>query len=73
MIFDPDEDIKQLWLPIVIYDSTDQKESTGLGNIGEWSSTVTITPDGVFTRSSQYVVDEIEIFRGDENRYTYTW
>ena len=31
-----DGDIKKVWIPHVIYDNTDQKESTRLGDNDEW-------------------------------------
>ena len=65
-----DEDINHLWLPLVIYDNTDQKETTRLGAMWEWSTTVTVTREGEFTRSGMEVVDEVEIFQGGENRLT---
>ena len=37
-----DEEISQLWLPLVIYANTDQKESTRLGMLFEWSTSITI-------------------------------
>ena len=63
-----DEDIKSLWLPLVIYDNTDQKELTRLGTSWEWNTPVSVIRDGNFTRSGLDDVDEKEIFRGDENR-----
>ena len=70
-------DIGQLWLPLVIYENTDQKESTRLGQDWEWSTRVSVIREGNFTRSDSYSVDEIEIFEGAENTLsmvqTYTW
>ena len=47
-----------------------------LGQLWEWSTSVTITREGDFTRSGRDILDEIEIFKGDENmltmRQTYT-
>ena len=65
-----EEDANQLWLPLVIYDNTDQKETTRLGAMWEWSTTVTVTREGEFTRSGMEEVDEAEIFQGRENRLT---
>ena len=65
-----EEDIKQLWLPIIIYANTDQKETTRLGAINEWSTSLTVTREGEFVRSGLEVVDEVEIFKGEENRLT---
>ena len=62
-----DEEISQLWLPRVIYDNTDQMESTKVGEEWGWSTGVTIAREGEFTRSQLDEVDEIEIFRGEDN------
>ena len=70
-------DIKTIWLPRVVYDNTDQKEVTRLGENWEWATDVTVTREGNFTRSGVEEVDEAEIFEGAENRLTmrqtYTW
>ena len=70
------KDYEQLWLPLVTYDNTDQKETTRLGNSWEWSTFVTIMRQGSFTRSGQEELDETEIFKGEENslrmQQTYT-
>ena len=68
-------DISMLWLPLVIYDNTDQKESTRLGMEWEWFTGVSVIKEGDFTRSGLQEVDEAEIFEGDENtlRMTQTY
>ena len=74
-----DADIEKLWLPLVIYENTDQKESTRLGMDWEWVTRVSVVREGNFTRSDEYdyEVDEAEIFEGAENTLTmaqtYTW
>ena len=45
-----DDEIRSIWLPIVIYANTDQKETTRLGWITEWSTKVKVSRDGEFTR-----------------------
>ena len=62
-------DYRQLWLPLVIYDNTDQKDSTRLGdpNGWEWSTLVFVVREGNFTKSGLEDVDETEIFEGSEN------
>ena len=45
-----DEDIGNIWLPSVIYDNTDQKETTRLGWTTEWSTSVNVVKEGNFTR-----------------------
>ena len=67
-----ENDVDKLWLPLVVYDNTDQKESTRLGEYGngEWITRVTVTREGNFTRNGVDEVDEAEIFEGAENRLT---
>ena len=71
--------IKSIWLPLVIYDNTDQKEVTRLGEYGngEWNTPISITREGDFTRSGLNMVDETEIFEVSKNtllmQQVYTW
>ena len=65
-----DDDIKTIWLPLIIYDNTDQKEVTRLGVDWEWVTRVTVTREGNFTRTGVEEVDEADIFEGAENRLT---
>ena len=67
-----EKDIETIWLPLIFYDNTDQKESTRLGEYGngEWMTLVTVTREGNFARSGIEEVDEAEIFEGAENRLT---
>ena len=62
-----EDDIGKLWLPLIIYDNTDQKASTRLGWITEWLTRVSVIREGTFARSGLDEVDEAEIFEGDEN------
>ena len=75
-------DIEQLWLPEVIYENTDQKESTRLGELGagEWKTKVVVMreeEDGVL--SGPEFLDETEVFSGSQNSlvmnqsYTHTF
>ena len=75
----PKTDYERLWLPKVIYENTDQKESTRLGVDWEWDTRVLVKREGKLTRSGLDTVDETEIFKGPENRlimsqiYTHTF
>ena len=60
-------DIERLWLPELIYENTDQKETTRLGVQWEWKTIVVVNRERNFTRSASDIVDEIEIFDGAEN------
>ena len=72
-------DIETLWLPNVIYENTDQKETTRLGSNWEWKTSVIIKREGNSTLSGLDTVDETEIFEGHENSlimsqtYTHTF
>ena len=44
------ENIESIWLPLVVYENTNQKETTRLGWTAEWSTSVTVSRDGNFTR-----------------------
>ena len=74
------KDIDNLWLPKVIYENTDQKETTRVGFDWEWETSVSIKrqqENG--TMSGLELVDETEIFKGSENSlvmnqtYTHTF
>ena len=63
-------DIQKLWLPEVIYENTDQKESTRIGEFGagEWKTNVVVKREeenGIL--SGVEFVDETEFFSGSEN------
>ena len=60
-------EIDRLWLPLLIYTNTDQQETTRLGENWEWSTYVSVRREGNFTRSGYEMVDETEIFKGEEN------
>ena len=77
----PEKDFRMLWLPRVIYENTDQKETTRLGEFGngEWDTQVVVKREGNHSPSGLNVVDETEIFKGEENSlvmiqtYTHTF
>ena len=45
-----DADKENIWLPVLIYANTDQKETTRLGWVNEWSTSVVVSRDGNFSR-----------------------
>ena len=63
-------DIETLWLPHVIYENTDQKETTRLGEFGngEWLTKVLVKREGNSSAAGLDMVDESQIFNGSENR-----
>ena len=62
-----EDEIESIWLPLVIYTNTDQQESSRLGWVNEWSTNVRVKREGNFTRSGFEVLDETEVFKGQEN------
>ena len=61
-------DHEKLWLPEVIYENTDQQETTRLGDNWEWKTRVIVKREGNSSFSGPDVLDETEIFKGCENR-----
>ena len=62
------EEIEQIWLPLLIYDNTDDKDTTRLGlHWEEWSTLIEVQREGNFTRGGFDQIDEVEIFAGSEN------
>ena len=62
------EDIQQLWLPKVIYENTDQKESTRLGAVPwEWETIIVVEKMANGTLTGLDIVDEKEVFEGNAN------
>ena len=45
-----DDDIQSIWLPLVVYDNTDQKETSRLGVAWEWSTSISVAREGYFER-----------------------
>ena len=60
-------DSEQLWLPEVIFENTDQKESTRLGVKWEWKTSIIVVREGNSTQTGMDEVNEAEIFSGLEN------
>ena len=63
----------------MIYENTDQKETTRLGYFTEWETTVVVRREGNSTLSGLDVLDETELFSGENNSlimsqtYTHTF
>ena len=67
-----DEDIKILWIPILLYDNTDQKDTTRLGEPEEWDTRITVTREGSPKLNKITELDETETFEGSENKLSMT-
>ena len=60
-------EIELLWLPKVIFENTDQKESTRLGMQFEWATNVVVERNKNGTPAGLETVDETDLFKGEEN------
>ena len=60
------EQMKNLWLPIVIYTNTEQLESTRLGENWEWTTNIWVRRENPIKLGYEWL-DETEIFNGSEN------
>ena len=61
------DEVRMLWLPLVIYWNTDQDETTRLGMEWEWKTEILVQREGNMSRNSMTDIDEAEIFQGTEN------
>ena len=72
-------DFESLWLPKVIYENTDQKETTRLGSNWEWETRMIVKREGNSILSGPDTLDETDIYSGAENSlvlsqtYTHTF
>ena len=64
-----ESDVKKIWTPLVIYENTDDKEVTRLGENWEWSTSVFVKKEGTLSRSKYYEgsLHEVAKFSGPEN------
>lgn len=58
------EEIDRLWIPFMVFSNTANNEATQ----GAANSEVTVSREGNFTRSPRNVLEEIDIFTGDDNK-----
>ena len=58
------EEVDKLWIPGVIFDNTEFNDVMTLDDLAK----VTISREGKSTLSDETVVDEVEIFKGSENK-----
>ena len=63
-----DEEKYNIWTPFVIYENTDNDEAVTISEMVK--SLIYVTRGGSFVRSGMDIVDEIEIFTGEENFLT---
>ena len=61
------DEVKTLWLPLMIYWNTDQEETTRLGGFWEWKTEILVEREGNMSRNLITDIDEAEIFEGAEN------
>ena len=63
-------EVKMLWLPLVVYWNTDQEEITRLGVEWEWTTDIWVQKEGDGSRNPITDIEEAEIFQGTENSMT---
>ena len=61
------DEADKLWITFVVFENTDNNDATGWDKDTE----VTIAREGEFTQSDYDVIEEKNIFRGDQNRITF--
>ena len=61
------EEVGKIWIPKIVFDNTENNDVMTLDNIAK----VTISREGNPEPSDLSVVDEIDIFKGSENRITF--
>ena len=64
-----DTEIRNLWLPLVIYENTDDKESTRIGTEWEWITNILVRRNGTPTLGNFWDgwLHETQIFQGKDN------
>ena len=45
-----EDEVTSIWRPIVVFSNTEQKETTRLGWVNEWSTSIVVSRDGNSTR-----------------------
>lgn len=61
------EEMEKIWIPNLIFSNTNKNEVTVVSKL----TVVTITREGNYTRSSQEIIEETNIFYGKENKLTF--
>ena len=63
-----DEEMNSLWIPYVVFSNTNDNEATKVNHkFKDIETTMAVTREGDFTRSTLDTVDEIEIFKAAFN------
>ena len=58
------EEVQKLWIPNIIFGNTENNDVIGTDPLAK----VTISKEGAFSLSDETVVDEINVFKGSENK-----
>ena len=58
------EEVQRLWIPNIIFGNTENNDVIGTDPLAK----VTISKEGPFSLSDETVVDEINVFKGSENK-----
>ena len=62
-----DEELGNIWIPYIIFRNTNDDDAITIEKV---KSKASLTREGSFQRSPPEVADEIEIFKGSENKIT---
>ena len=63
-----DEEMNSIWTPFVIYNRTDNNEATKVDHkFKDLKTTMAVTREGSFIRSTMESVDEIELYKAAFN------
>ena len=61
------DEVEKLWIPKIVFANTENNDIMKMDDLAE----VTISREGTSTPADESIVDEIEIFKGSENRIYY--
>ena len=61
------EELEKLWIPKIIFDNTKNNDNMQMDELAE----VTISREGISTPADESIVDEIDIYKGSENRINF--
>ena len=61
------EEMAKLWIPKIVFDNTEHNDVMKMDDLAE----VTISREGISTSADETIVDEVEIFKGSENKINF--
>ena len=61
------EELEKIWIPCIVFENSENNDATK----GDADSEIFITREGNFTRASDDIIEERNIFYGRENKLTF--